>query len=90
MAIMGEKAAADPARASTAAARRATMVEVWGCAAHANKEYLGPKAFGQDDEMCIKVQSKTIPMNSAFAEKFLQEIISLKAKGIDGAYSGNA
>ena len=55
-----------------------------------NKEYFGIKANGPEDEMCVKVQSKKIEMNQAFAEKFLQEIISLKEKGIDGTYSSNA
>ncbi len=31
-----------------------------------NKEYTGPKANGQDDEMCIKVQSVVIPAENGY------------------------
>ena len=55
-----------------------------------NKEYFGIKANGIEDEMCVKVQSLKIAMNQNAAEKFLQEIISLKEKGIDGDYTSNA
>ena len=55
-----------------------------------NKEYFGIKANGPEDEMCVKVQSKNIDMNEAFAARFLSEAISLKEKGIDGTYSSNA
>ena len=55
-----------------------------------NKEYTGPKANGQDDEMCIKVQSVVIPRSDARAAAQLLEAISLKAKGIDGPYTGRA
>ena len=55
-----------------------------------NKEYFGIKANGPEDEMCVKVQSKKIDMNEAFAARFLSEAISLKEKGIDGTYSSNA
>ena len=46
-----------------------------------NKEYFGIKANGPEDEMCVKVQSKKIDMNEAFAARFLSEAISLKEKG---------
>jgi hypothetical protein len=67
-----------------------TIMDHRGCQAHANKEYFGAKSYDINDEMCVKVQSKTIPMNQAFAEKFLQEVITFKSKGIDGPYTSNA
>ena len=51
----------------------------------------GPFRFhGPEDELCVKVQSKKIDMNEAFAARFLSEAISLKEKDIDGTYSSNA
>ena len=47
----------------------------------------GKFTFGQDDEMCVKVQMTTIPRSAARATAQLQESISFKAKGIDGDYS---
>jgi len=52
-----------------------------------NKEYTGPKANGQDDEMCVKVQSQVIPRSEARAAAQLLESIGLKEKGIDGTRS---
>jgi len=56
----------------------------------ANKEYTGAKANSQDDEMCVKVQSSKIAASEARAAAQLAESISLKAKGIDGPYTGKA
>ena len=47
----------------------------------------GKFTFGQDDEMCVKVQMQSIPRSNARATAQLQESISFKAKGIDGPYS---
>ena len=55
-----------------------------------NKEYTGAKANGQDDEMCVKVQSSKIAASEARAAAQLAESISFKAKGIDGSYTGKA
>ena len=55
-----------------------------------NKEYTGAKANSQDDEMCVKVQSVKIAASDARASAQLLEAISLKAKGIDGPYTGKA
>jgi len=54
----------------------------------ANKEYRGPKFDDQNDEMLVKVQSQRIPISYSRATSQLQESISYKAKGIDGAYTG--
>lgn len=64
-----------------------TIFDHRGCTAHANAEYKGKFTFGQDDEMCVKVQMQSIPRSNARATAQLQESISLKAKGIDGPYS---
>ena len=44
----------------------------------------------QDDEMCVKVDSKVIPMSEKRAAEQLREAISFKSKGIDGDYTGSA
>jgi len=54
------------------------------------QEYTGAKASGQDDEMLVKVQSVKITASDARAAAQLAETISLKAKGIDGTYTGKA
>ena len=54
-----------------------------------NKEYTGRKANGQDDEMCVKVQSLKIPISEGRAAAQLAESISFKAKGVDGEYTSN-
>jgi len=38
--------------------------------------------------MLVKVEMKKIPISDARATAQLQESISLKAKGMDGTYSG--
>ena len=48
----------------------------------------GKFTFSQDDEMLVKVEMKQISRSDARAAAQLQESLSLKMKGIDGAYSG--
>ena len=40
-----------------------TILDHRGCSARQNQEYKGPKSGDQDDEMCVKVQSKDIEAN---------------------------
>jgi hypothetical protein len=40
--------------------------------------------------MCVKVDSKVIPMSEKRAAEQLREAISFKSKGIDGDYTGSA
>jgi len=54
-----------------------------------NKEYTGAKANNADDEMLVKVQSLVIAKSESRAIAQLQESISFKGKGEDGAYTGN-
>jgi hypothetical protein len=63
-----------------------TILDHRGCSARQNQEYKGPKSGDQDDEMCVKVQSKDIEANPS---SFIQETISFRAKGIDGPYTAN-
>ncbi len=82
-----------PAEAKYDKSGKAPVITIFdhrGCAAHKNSEYTGPKANGQDDEMCVKVQSVVIPRSDARAAAQLAESISFKAKGIDGPYTGRA
>ena len=65
-----------------------TIMDHRGCTRQANKEYRGPKSNDQNDEMLVKVQSQRIPISYSRATSQLQESISYKAKGIDGAYTG--
>jgi len=85
---------ANPAAAGMDKSGRAPVITIFdhrGCQrGGANKEYTGAKASGQDDEMCIKVQSSKIAASDARAAAQLAESISLKAKGIDGPYTGKA
>ena len=68
-----------------------TIMDHRGCnRGGANKEYTGAKAGGQDDEMCVKVSSQKIAASESAAAAQLAEAISLKAKGIDGPYTGKA
>ena len=85
---------ANPAEATMDKSGRAPVITIFdhrGCnRGGANKEYTGAKANGQDDEMCVKVQSSKIAASDARAAAQLAEAISLKAKGIDGPYTGKA
>jgi hypothetical protein len=53
-----------------------------------NKEYTGAKSGDQDDEMMVKVRFSKIPPILSRGDAMLAEVISLKAKGIDGPYTG--
>ncbi len=78
-----------PAAAKYAKDARAPVITIFdhrGCT-RAPAEYLGNKAGGIDDEMCIKVANQKIEVGTYTAEKKLQEFISYQAKGIDGAYT---
>jgi|ERR1719329_79898 hypothetical protein len=83
-----------PAEAKMDKSGRAPVITIFdhrGCQrGGANKEYTGAKANGQDDEMCVKVQSNKIAASEARAAAQLAEAISFKAKGIDGPYTGKA
>jgi len=85
---------ANPAAAGMDKSGRAPVITIFdhrGCQrGGANKEYTGAKASGQDDEMLVKVQSVKIAASDARAAAQLAESISLKAKGIDGSYTGKA
>ena len=85
---------ANPAAAGMDKSGRAPVITIFdhrGCnRGGANKEYTGAKANGQDDEMCVKVQSNKIAASEARAAAQLAESISFKAKGIDGPYTGKA
>lgn len=65
-----------------------TVLDHRGCTAHDNKEYRGEKANNQDDEMCVVVRSNRVTVSDGEAAKFLQQVISYQAKGIDGLYTG--
>ena len=70
---------------------RAPVVTVFdhrGCTAHDNTEYTGEKANSQDDEMCVVVRNPKVAVSQSEAAKFLQQVISYQAKGIDGSYTG--
>ena len=83
-----------PAAAGMDKSGRAPVITIFdhrGCnRGGPNKEYTGAKANGKDDEMCVKVQSSKIAASEARAAAQLAEAISLKAKGIDGPYTGKA
>jgi len=53
-----------------------------------NREYTGPASNDQDDEMCVGVSSVKVSVSDTEASKFLQQVISYQAKGIDGPYTG--
>ena len=53
-------------------------------------EYTGQRAGGQDDEMCVIVRNPEIKVSDESARKYLQEVISYQAKGIDGAFDGQS
>ena len=53
-----------------------------------NTEYTGKKAGGIEDEMCVKLELAPPAVNEASAASMLSEMISLTAKGKDGAYIG--
>ena len=82
---------ANPAAAGMDKSARApaiTIMDHRGCTAHDNKEYTGAKSNDQDDEMCVVVRNSRTTVSEGQAAKFLQEIISYEAKGIDGDYTG--
>ena len=83
-----------PAEAKMDKSGRAPVITIFdhrGCnRGGANKEYTGAKSNDKDDEMCVKVQSNKIAASEARAAAQLAEAISLKAKGIDGPYTGKA
>ena len=54
-----------------------------------NKEYTGAKSGDQDDEMCVKLRFAKLPPNINAGNAMLNEVISFKAKGIDGPYTSN-
>nr|AHH29961.1 phycoerythrin alpha-subunit 1-4 [Rhodomonas minuta] len=65
-----------------------TILDHRGCTAHENKEYKGDKSNDQDDEMCVVVRSNKVTVSEGESAKFLQQVISYQAKGIDGPYTG--
>jgi hypothetical protein len=82
---------ANPASAGMDKSARApsiTVLDHRGCTAHDNKEYTGEKANSQDDEMCVVVRNPKVTVSQSEAAKFLQQVISYQAKGIDGPYTG--
>ena len=82
---------ANPASAGMDKSARAPVIAILdhrGCTAHKNQEYRGPASGDQDDEMCVVVRSNTIKVGESESSKFLQQVISYQAKGIDGPYTG--
>jgi len=63
-----------------------TIFDHRGCTAHANTDYKGTAAGGEDDEMLVKVALEKISASESRAAAQLQETISFTAKGIDGDY----
>merc|ERR1712216_378197 len=97
LALVGSAAAfspmlrANPASAGMDKSARApsiTVLDHRGCTAHDNTEYTGAKANSQDDEMCVVVRNPKVAVSQSEAAKFLQQVISYQAKGIDGSYTG--
>ena len=80
--------AANPAMRSSQAPKIA-IFDHRGCQRGGpNKEYTGEKSGDQDDEMCVGVSSIKVSVADSEAAKFLQQVISYQAKGIDGDYTG--
>ena len=82
---------ANPASAGMDKSARApsiTVLDHRGCTAHDNTEYTGAKANSEDDEMCVVVRNPKVAISQSEAAKFLQQVISYQAKGIDGSYTG--
>ena len=82
---------ANPASAGmdkSAKAPAITIMDHRGCTAHSNKEYTGPAANDIEDEMCVVVRNPKVTVSEVEAGKFLQQVISYQAKGIDGPYTG--
>ena len=56
-----------------------TIFDHRGCSRHQNKEYKGTLTGGQDDEMCVKVQTAKIAADKGVADKVLVEsLVTLK------------
>eukprot|EP00277_Geminigera_cryophila_P036906 CAMPEP_0173102152 /NCGR_PEP_ID=MMETSP1102-20130122/37363_1 /TAXON_ID=49646 /ORGANISM="Geminigera sp., Strain Caron Lab Isolate" /LENGTH=149 /DNA_ID=CAMNT_0013996199 /DNA_START=305 /DNA_END=754 /DNA_ORIENTATION=+ len=53
-------------------------------------EYTGQRSGGTDDEMCVIVRNPEIKVSDESARKYLQEVISYQAKGIDGVFDGQS
>mmetsp|Transcript_4947 Transcript_4947/g.10064 ORF Transcript_4947/g.10064 Transcript_4947/m.10064 type:complete len:145 (-) Transcript_4947:296-730(-) len=56
-----------------------TIFDHRGCAEHSNKEYTGPKANDENDEMLVKVQSKTLSRDDA---KFMDMAKRVRAENL--------
>jgi len=84
-----QEAAAFRARHPSASAPVIAIFDHRGCARQPKPtEYRGERSNDQDDEMCVSVRSPVIQVGNGEASKFLQQVISYQAKGIDGAYYG--
>jgi len=62
---------------------RAPIVTIFdhrGCSAHQNKEYNGRLTGGQDDEMCVKVNTAKILPEKNVADKVLQDSLNTLRK----------
>ena len=64
----------------TARAPVITVFDHRGCTAHKNQEYTGPKSGDQDDEMCVKVQSAKISVDSNVAAAVTKNSLSILPK----------
>eukprot|EP00277_Geminigera_cryophila_P043966 CAMPEP_0173076524 /NCGR_PEP_ID=MMETSP1102-20130122/12478_1 /TAXON_ID=49646 /ORGANISM="Geminigera sp., Strain Caron Lab Isolate" /LENGTH=154 /DNA_ID=CAMNT_0013946429 /DNA_START=81 /DNA_END=545 /DNA_ORIENTATION=+ len=82
---------ANPATAAGNRSGRAPVITIFdhrGCQRGGpNKEYEGGAANGPDDEMLVKVGNPVITVSDATATRQLNEVISFKAKAIDGDYT---
>ena len=57
-----------------------TVFDHRGCTAHKNAEYKGPKSNDQDDEMCVKVQSAKIVIDSNVAAAVFKDSLTTLKK----------
>lgn len=80
-----------PARADAAVANLAApFIEIFdarGCDRlnnKANKEYNGPKAGDENDDMCVKVSLKPVTVSLSAGASFKQEVLSFKNAGANG------
>ena len=53
-----------------------TIFDARGCNEHKNREYTGPKAGNNNDDMCVKVQFERIQADEGTAFQILKESLS--------------
>lgn len=80
-----------PAQADAAVANLAApFIEIFdarGCDRlnnKGNKEYNGPKAGDENDDMCVKVSLKPVSVSLSTGASFKQEVLSFKNAGANG------